>query len=43
MIGDLNEIILISEEVVGAPANVRKCHRFGKWVQNCGLIDLDSV
>lgn len=42
MIGDLNEIILISEKVGGATANVRKCLRFGKWEQNCGLIDLDS-
>jgi len=42
MIGDLNEIVLISEKVGGATANVRKCLRFGKWEQNCGLIDLDS-
>jgi hypothetical protein len=40
LLGDFNEILSCSEKVGGEPADMRRCIRFGKWVQDCGLMDL---
>jgi hypothetical protein len=41
-VGDFNEILLPSEKVGGVEVDLRRCIRFGRWVQDCGLIDLGS-
>jgi hypothetical protein len=38
----INEILVASEKEGGVTVDVRRCIRFGRWVQNCGLIDLGS-
>jgi len=42
VVGDFNEILSPSEKVGGVEVDLRRCIRFGRWVQDCGLIDLGS-
>jgi hypothetical protein len=42
VIGDFNEILTATEKIEGAPVNMRRCFHFCNWVQDCGLMDLES-
>jgi hypothetical protein len=43
VIGDFNKILTAAEKMGGALVDMRKCLRFNRWIQDCGLLDLGSV
>jgi hypothetical protein len=43
IVGDFNEIMGAPEKRGGAPIDMRRCLRFNKWVQECGLNYLGSL
>ncbi|WJX23885.1 hypothetical protein P8452_13067 [Trifolium repens] len=43
MIGDFNEIAKLDEKKGGAPTDIRKCHNFNNWINDCKLIEVTTV
>ncbi|GAU43787.1 hypothetical protein TSUD_378120 [Trifolium subterraneum] len=43
MIGDFNEIAKLDEKKGGAPTDIRKCHNFNNWINECKLIEVTTV
>lgn len=43
VIGDFNDIRSVVEKKGGAQVNLRKCDIFDKRINNCGLLEVDSV
>lgn len=43
LIGDFNEVLKESEKIRGAPIDQRCCFCFRRWVNECGLINLEAA
>ena len=40
IVDDFNENAFLDEKKGGAPIDIHKSHVFGKWIDDCGLLDL---
>ncbi|CAJ2630361.1 unnamed protein product [Trifolium pratense] len=43
MMGDFNEIANPDEKKGGAPVDIRKCHNFNDWINDCRLMDVNTA
>lgn len=43
IIGDFNEILNEEEKRGGAPIDQNRCYRFKRWLNDCGLINLEAI